>query len=518
MTRIPRSSRRLVLGLAAICTVLPFAAPIRAQQASQPPASAAAAELAELRAAASAAFATGPASSAPAWRAVVAAAPDDGEGWHRLGYALHVAGELEAALAAHRRATELGFSPISAYNVACALALLGRRDEAFTALEAAVDKGFVNHEHAGHDADLASLRDDPRFAAALARMQTAAAAAEADRVPVAVLIYPGVELLDFAGPLEAFGAAHDARGPKFKAFTVARDKAPLRIDGVRVVADHDFEDCPKPQIVVVPGGRVSAVTGDEPTMHWLAKVRPELELTMSVCNGAMVLARLGALEGRRATTHHGTLARLAAVSGVTIVPGARFVDAGEVVTAAGVSAGIDGALHVIERYCGRDVAWSTARYMEYEWRPDRVGPYGLDDPARTAARNAIAVTVEHFLDGLVRTGGPEHVEASLHRDLDKFGFGRALDDNGHHRTYPRTYDDMHAASIELAERGGNPDAWGEFEILDVQDLVAVVKVREPLGYDYLTLGRFGDEWRVRHVLWQQLPDSTHSATPTATRR
>lgn len=461
------------------------------------------AEVESLRQTARAAFEKAPAESAPAWRALVDAAPDDGEGWYRLGYALHMAGALDDALVAHRRATEIGYSPSSAFNIACVLALQGKKDEALAALDAAVDKGFLQDQHAMMDADLASIRSDPRFAAVIQRMRDVQTETLARRKRVAVLVYPGVELLDFAGPLEAFGAVQ-GRGMMFHAFTVARDKTPMRTQGVAITADYDFSDCPQPDVVVIPGGSVGNVLDHGPTMKWLASVQEGPALMMSVCNGIHALADLGVLDELEVTTHRSAMARIrSTVPGVTVREDLRFVDNGDVITAAGVSAGIDGALHVIDRLCGREVAARTAHYMEYEWRPDRIGPYGIDDPGKARERAGIARAVEHYLDGILRKGGVEHVEAGLHRDLDKLGFGRKKDENGAHKTYPRSYADMHSVAERLGERGGREGTFSNFEILDVQELIAVVKVRATWGTDYLTLGRFGDRWQVRHILWQQ---------------
>ena len=193
----------------------------------------------------------------------------------------------------------------------------------------------------------------------------ASLAAESRRV--AIVLYPGVELLDFAGPGEVFAAAGDGA---FDVFTVAATHEPIVSQGfVRVTPGYAIADSPTPDLIVIPGGHVSSVLDDAKMMEWLKARAATAELTMSVCNGALVLAKAGLLDGLRATSHYGSIERLRTFSRVTVVPGERFVDNGRIVTTQGVSAGIDGALHVVERLLGAEAAWSTARYMMYHWEP-----------------------------------------------------------------------------------------------------------------------------------------------------
>lgn len=188
---------------------------------------------------------------------------------------------------------------------------------------------------------------------------------------VAILVFEGVELLDFAGPGEVFSAAHGARGHAFRVYTVAADKRPVHSQGfVELRPEFSFADAPRPDILVVPGGNVP---DDAAHVEWVRSRAPACELVLSVCNGALLVARAGLLEGLEATTHHGSLEALARHNPKTrVYTNRRFVDNGRVVTCAGVSAGIDGALHVVERLLGNESARRTARYMEYEWRPEEI--------------------------------------------------------------------------------------------------------------------------------------------------
>ncbi len=201
---------------------------------------------------------------------------------------------------------------------------------------------------------------------------------------VAIVVYDGVELLDFAGPGEVFQAASGfgASGdePAFEVYTVAPTPAAVTSQRfVRVVPTYGIANAPAPDIIVIPGGSSGALTQSPEFMAWLSSARARAELTLTVCTGAFVLARQGALDGRVATTWYGATARLQSrYPKISVREGRRFVDTGDVVTTAGVSAGIDGSLHVVARLLGRAVADATARYMEYHWTPE---PYLAKDYA-----------------------------------------------------------------------------------------------------------------------------------------
>ena len=184
---------------------------------------------------------------------------------------------------------------------------------------------------------------------------------------VAIVVYQGVELLDFAGPAEVLSSAGNGA---FHVFTVGPTNEAVVSQGfVRIVPNYSIADSPRPAVIVIPGGRASSVTDDPKMMSWIRRNSARTELTMSVCNGAIVLARAGLLEGLRAITHWGAVSSLRRFPGVTVVPEARFVDTGRVLSTQGVSAGIDGALHVVERFLGAEAAWSDAHYLMYPWEP-----------------------------------------------------------------------------------------------------------------------------------------------------
>ena len=186
---------------------------------------------------------------------------------------------------------------------------------------------------------------------------------------VALFLFPEVEVLDFAGPFEVFAVTDELRGYyTFNVITVAETAAPIRArNGLQVLPDHSFTTCPSPHVLIIPGGfGTRALLKNEPVLAWLRTQAASAELVMSVCTGAFLLARLGLLDGLRATTHHECLDDLRALApAATVDATARFHDNGKILTAAGISAGIDCSLHVVSRLLGPAAAASTARYMEY---------------------------------------------------------------------------------------------------------------------------------------------------------
>jgi transcriptional regulator GlxA family with amidase domain len=186
---------------------------------------------------------------------------------------------------------------------------------------------------------------------------------------VAILLFDEVEVLDFAGPFEVFGVTDDLRkGEAFNVFTVADSPGTVRArHGLKIVPTYTPENCPAPQLLVVPGGwGTRALLGKVALLEWLRLKTKGAELVLSVCTGSLLLAKAGLLDGLRVTTHHDTLDLLRELAPTaTVDPSARFHDNGKIVTAAGISAGIDASLYVVERLLGAEAATTTARHMEY---------------------------------------------------------------------------------------------------------------------------------------------------------
>ena len=186
---------------------------------------------------------------------------------------------------------------------------------------------------------------------------------------VAILIFPEVEVLDFAGPFEVFAVTDELRGHgTFHTFTVAATAGTVRArNGLQVVPDFTFENFPAPHLLIVPGGfGTRALLLQPAVLEWVRVQASRAELVMSVCTGALVLAQAGLLDGLRITTHQQQLAMLAELAPTATVDSSRrFHDNGRILTAAGISAGIDCSLHVVGRLLGDTVAGTTADYMEY---------------------------------------------------------------------------------------------------------------------------------------------------------
>lgn len=193
---------------------------------------------------------------------------------------------------------------------------------------------------------------------------------------VAIVLYEGVELLDWAGPAEVFDVAQTVDGQSgFNVFTVAEKAEPIVSQGfVRVTPQYTFANAPKADIVVFPGGNVRNFQRSEAAMAWAKVTASEAEIAMSVCNGAFVLADSKLLENKKINTHWTAIRQLRRqIPSATVLENVRFVDSGQIVTTAGISAGIDGALHVVERLMGTPAAKLTAKAMEYNWLPATKG-------------------------------------------------------------------------------------------------------------------------------------------------
>ena len=190
---------------------------------------------------------------------------------------------------------------------------------------------------------------------------------------IAVVLFEGAEELDFAGPWEVL-AAWATQFPEDGAtvFTVADTDGLLRCaKGLRVAADHTWDTAPAADVILVPGGDgVNAKLEDQAFLERLRAYADRGTLVTSVCTGALALAAAGLLRDRPATTWWGRLDRLAELEPtVEVRPDDRFVDSGEIVTAAGVSAGLDMALHLVARLQSVERAREVRRYIQYDPEP-----------------------------------------------------------------------------------------------------------------------------------------------------
>lgn len=189
-----------------------------------------------------------------------------------------------------------------------------------------------------------------------------------------ILVFDDVEVLDFCGPYEVFATArlNESRrredSSPFEPLLVAERPEPvIASGGMRVLPDHKLDDCPPLDVLLVPGGwGVRRELSNRRLLGWISARAKEAGTLASVCTGAMLLGEAGLLDERRATTHWRSLDWMQdSFPSVEVERELRVVDEGDIVTSAGISAGIDLALTLVARHCGEEVARSTARHMEY---------------------------------------------------------------------------------------------------------------------------------------------------------
>ena len=181
---------------------------------------------------------------------------------------------------------------------------------------------------------------------------------------VAILVFNGAELIDFAGPWEVFGTAG------FLVHTVAENPEPLIVVfGQKMIPDYTFDNAPKADILLVPGGGGVPFSKNDKLIGWIQTKAKEVNYVMSVCTGAFLLGQAGLLSGQKATCTSGMIEDLAGFPNTTPVYGARYVDNGRIITTGGLSSGIDGAIHLVSKMLGRGEAQRVALGMEYRWDP-----------------------------------------------------------------------------------------------------------------------------------------------------
>lgn len=200
-----------------------------------------------------------------------------------------------------------------------------------------------------------------------------------NRKRVGILIFPQVEVLDFCGPFEVFSVTRlneNARREEpspFEVLLVAETAEPVTATGgLRVIPDVTLDACPPLDVLVVPGGwGTRSEIKNERLLKWIAERGKTVETLTSVCTGSMLLGTAGLLDGRHATTHWRSLPWMRdSFPAVTVEEKLHVVEDGNVLTSAGISAGIDMALRVVARYHGEAVARGTARTMEYRYVPE----------------------------------------------------------------------------------------------------------------------------------------------------
>ncbi len=191
---------------------------------------------------------------------------------------------------------------------------------------------------------------------------------QSPRLRVGILLFDGVQIIDFTGPFEVFGQAG------MEVWTASVEGKPITTHmGLKVAPTYQLTKAPGADILVIPGGNVPhRVPETDPRLSWIKERFAAGATVLTVCNGVFYLTSAGLLDGQRATTYALMLDHLRMVAPkVNVVADERVVDNGKLVTAGGLSAGIDGALHLVARYQGEARARFVANNMEYDWRPDR---------------------------------------------------------------------------------------------------------------------------------------------------
>ncbi len=190
---------------------------------------------------------------------------------------------------------------------------------------------------------------------------------------VAILMFNDVQIMDFTGPYEVFAITSEINEDQpFNVYLVAETLNSLQThNNLSINPDYTLLDSPVPDVIIIPGGMGTRTAINQlQILAWIQSKGHNAELIVSVCTGALLLAKTGLLDGLVATTHHQALEELKALAPqTTIVENQRFVDNGKIITAAGISAGIDVSLYVVARLLGDEKALKTAQYMEYNWKP-----------------------------------------------------------------------------------------------------------------------------------------------------
>lgn len=270
---------------------------------------------------------------------------------------------------------------------------------------------------------------------------------------VAILVFDGVQIIDYTGPYEVFG-----QGP-YAVYTVSESGETITTAmGMSVNPSYGFADAPDPDVLIIPGGHVIEQQNDADVIAWVRAKADNAEQVLTVCNGAFILASTGLLDGLKATTFYGLLDELAKFAPkVEVVWDRRYVDNGKIITSAGLSSGIDASLYVISRLQGKGAARALALHLEYDWNGDSdFARAALADmlipPMRPPEGADVEVLDTHGdRDGWVKTYGAavsmplgeivKHVESELKK-------------GDWTRTGSRREDGSVVSSWSLADRGG----------------------------------------------------------------
>ena len=189
---------------------------------------------------------------------------------------------------------------------------------------------------------------------------------------IGIFVFDDIELMDFAGPYEVFSVANELNSYQLcRTFTFSESSAKIKsVNGLYVIPDYTVEDCPEIDILIIPGGiGTKKILENDKILSFIKDRYNKSDFTFSVCSGARILAKIGLLQNKKFITHHEVISDILKIDPSAVLQrDVRFVDEGKILTSAGISAGIDLSLYMVEKLFGKDTADKTSAYMEYENR------------------------------------------------------------------------------------------------------------------------------------------------------
>jgi transcriptional regulator GlxA family with amidase domain len=189
---------------------------------------------------------------------------------------------------------------------------------------------------------------------------------------IGILIFENIELLDFVGPFEVFSVANELNGLKLcNTFTISETNEPIKsVNGLKIIPDYSVKNCPEIDVLVIPGGiGTKKLLDNKELLDWIYHKYKKSEITFSICSGARILGKLGLLDSKEFITHHEVIDDVLEIAPKSIINnGKRFIDNGKIMTSAGITAGIDLSLYIIEKLYSKTHMIDIINYMEYgDW-------------------------------------------------------------------------------------------------------------------------------------------------------
>lgn len=249
---------------------------------------------------------------------------------------------------------------------------------------------------------------------------------------VAIFIFDDIQILDFTGPMDVFST----KPQDFNTYTVGSSKKAITTyGGLSVNPSYSFENAPKPDLLIIPGGNVRAELEKEEVIRWIQETSRDAKHVLSICTGSFLIAKAGLLDGLTTTTYHRAIDRMKSFSSAyTVVADQRFVDNGKIWSSAGISSGIDASFQLISKIKGLGEAQDIALILEYDWHPNgnyvRAALADLELPELNLpgdTKMTLAKTEgdrnNWLMEGLLHTNLPqEKIISILQEQLEKGGF------------------------------------------------------------------------------------------------